>query len=769
MESGPKIRNMKIPGVVNTVFLLVVCILGFVLLAPFIIKTYTSSIVLSSALIGCAFIAIIYASNHIEKKNRELENNIEELENKRNDLEFLVERNTKIEDMISSLVSMFIQPNDTDAIILKTLERTATLCNKGNSYLFLFKQDGTAYMSHQWKNEEHTDRASIFEKSAVSHLSWIKDKLDKRQIIIIAENEETEENGGKEQDLIRSNGLNSIFIIPVESNGELRGFISLENYTVAVDHCQEYAHTMKVVSELVGMALNHRSFLKDLSLFKDLINRSNDLIFTIDMENTNIIDVNQTACQELGYTREEFLAMNEHDIHNLFNDNFWNNDLQDMFGDRYLEPNKTLTMKNGNILPSELNVTFSTLDNHNYALAIVRDITKRRDIESILAKTKEVMELALDGADLGMWDWNLKTDEVMYNDRWANMMGYDLESIEQNIISWRELTHPDDLEILNENIDKHLRGETPLFESEFRMKNREGKWQWILARGKLTEWNKSNDPFRFTGTTMDLDERKKFEEELRHSNELKDLFTDIMRHDLLNPAGNVKGFSEVLLEMEQEQNKAHIIKTMQRSINKLIEMIDTAAKFAKIESAEELDLSRIDIIEILKNVSEQFYQQLSEKNMSLEIKAEGSYPAMLNPIVEEIFANFISNAVKYSPENTKVVIDIQDCDYEWKVNVIDSGDGIADESKPLVFDRFKRVNKGGVKGTGLGLAIVKKISELLGGTVGVEDNPEGQGSLFWVRLKKADFEYDNDMLIEPDKITCDEKAMHHDKPIEANC
>ncbi|WP_340818731.1 ATP-binding protein [Methanolobus sp. WCC4] len=770
MKKEPMVRNMKIPGVVNTVFLLVVCILGFVLLAPFVIEASTSSIIISSVLIGCAFIAIIFASNHIEKKNKELENNIEELENKRIELEHLVERNAKIEDMISSLVSMFIQPNDTDAIIHKTLERTGTLCNTGNSYLYLFKQNGAAYMSHQWKSEKHADRTSVFERKAVSHLSWIRAKLDRRQIIVLTENEESEERTGKEQDLLRSNGLKSIFIIPVGSNEELKGFISLENYSVGVDHCQDYTHTLKVVSELVGMALNHRSFLKDLSLFKDLINRSNDFIFVIDLENTNIIDVNQTACQELGHTREEFLNMNEQDIQNLFNDNFWCNDLQEMFGDRYLEPNKTLTRKDNSTLPVELNVTFSNLDHHNYALAIVRDITKRKDIESILEKTKEVMELALDGADLGMWDWNLRTDEVMYNDRWASMAGYELENIEQNINSWRELTHPDDLEMLNANIDNHLKGETPLFESEFRMKNNEGKWQWILARGKLTEWDKNNEPFRFTGTTMDLDERKRFEEELRHSNELKDLFTDIMRHDLLNPAGNVKGFSDVLLEMEQEQTKTHIIKTMQRSIDKLIEMIDSAATFAKLESAEELELSRMDIMMMLKNASEQFYQHLREKNMDLEIRARGNYPAMLNPIVEEIFANFISNAIKYSPENTKVILDIEDHYDEWKVKVIDSGEGIPDESKPLVFDRFKRVHKKGVKGTGLGLAIVKKIAELLGGSVGIEDNPEGQGSVFWVRLKKAYAdEHQNDIHNEPDEISCNDTFANNDQAVMNDC
>ena len=734
MKTGHKIKNMKITGVANTVFLLIVCILGFVLLAPFIIAKDTSSIIISSVLIGFTFIAIIYASNHIEKKNIELETKINELDDKREELEYLVKRNAKIEVMISSLISMFIAPKDIDGTINEALEKTATLCNSDKSTLFLFKNNSNPYISHQWN--KHQDQKSIFENVGFSNFPWIKEKLKKKEIILISKDTKLRENADRERNNIISGGLQSLLIIPVESNGESIGFISIENDNMADACFQEYSQTLKVVSELISMALNHRSFLKDIALFKNLINRSNDFIFVIDMEKNIIIDVNETACQELGYTRDEILSMEKHHIHSLFNDNFWGNDLRNLFGNSYLEPNKILTRKDGSILHAEINVTFSTLNQYDYALAIVRDITKRRDIESILAKTKEVMQLALEGANLGTWDWNLKTNEVMYDKRWAEMLGHELIDIEGNIESWRKLTYPDDLKIVQENINKHLEGKTPFFEAEFRVRNSKGKWQWILSRGKLTEWDKNNEPFRFTGTTMDLDERKRVEEELLRSNELKDLFTDIMRHDILNPAGNIKGYLELLYEMEDEPTKAKYIANIQKNNNKLIEMIETAAQFAKLESIDELDVARMDIKTMLISVIEQFDQHLLEKNMEIELKVSDSCFAMLNPIAEEIFSNYISNAIKYSPENTRIFVDVIDSNYEWKVTVTDFGEGISDEAKPLVFDRFKRVNKTGVKGTGLGLAIVQKIAELLGGTVGVEDNPEGNGSMFWVRLKK---------------------------------
>ncbi|WMW24628.1 ATP-binding protein [Methanolobus sediminis] len=737
------LKNVKITSVVNTVLILIISIFGLVLVAPFLISKDTNSLIVSLALIMSTFIIIIYANKQIEKKNMELEMKITELDEmhkklneKHKGLEYLVSRNTNIENMISSLISMFIKPGNIEGTLDEILKKTASFCDADYCYLFLFKENGEPYMSHTWKSQGKTEKKSVFESNPYSKFPWIEKKIVQKQIIHISKEEHLLTAADKERNIILSDGIQSLMLVPVESKSKCIGFISIESTSCKSDCNPDNIQTLKVLSEIMSTALNHKSFLNDLGLFKDLIDRSNDFIFIIDVEKNRILDANETACKELGYTIEELTDMEEKDLSSLFEDTFWKSDLRDLAGDRYLQPGQTLTKKDGTIIPAEMNITFVTHDHHNYALAVVRDIAARLDMESRLAKTKQVMELAMEGADLGMWDWNLRTDEVMYNERWAEMIGYDVKNIEKNIESWKKLIHPDDLEIVNDTIHDHINRETPFFEAEFRMKNSKDRWQWILARGKVTEWDKNKEPFRFTGTTMDLNERKKVEEELRHSNELKDLFTDIMRHDLLNPAGNIRGFSEVLCEMEDDPEKSKIIDSVQRSTNKLIDMIETAAKFAKLEATEELELEGIDIMPSLRNVIEQFEQQLCDKNMNLHIRADGSYPAMLNPIVEEIFANYISNAIKYSPENTEIDIDVIDQNYTWMVTVTDSGEGISDDAKPLIFDRFKRVNKSGVKGTGLGLAIVKKIAELLGGSVGVENNPEGNGSMFWVKLRK---------------------------------
>lgn len=229
---------------------------------------------------------------------------------------------------------------------------------------------------------------------------------------------------------------------------------------------------------------------------------------------------------------------------------------------------------------------------------------------------------------------------------------------------------------------------------------------------------------------------KKYAEDLEHSNELKELFSDIMRHDLLNPAGIVKGYAELLLEAEDDENKQAMIRTIDRNNKKLIDMIESAARFAKLDSFEDIEFQETDLGLVIKGVIGNFEPNIKEKKMIVEFDHEGVYPARANPMIEDVFSNLLSNAIKYSPENEKIIIEISDAGDEWKVSVTDRGEGVSDENKPELFERFKRVTKKGVKGTGLGLAIVKKIIDLHGGSVGVEDNPEGRGSIFWVTLRK---------------------------------
>jgi two-component system sensor histidine kinase/response regulator len=147
------------------------------------------------------------------------------------------------------------------------------------------------------------------------------------------------------------------------------------------------------------------------------------------------------------------------------------------------------------------------------------DITERKRAEEALRESEERLKLVVEGAELGTWDQNMKTGEVVRNRRWAEMIGYTLEEIEPHTDAWKALIHPDDLPEVDRTTQDHRAGRTPFLKCEHRMRTKSGEWKWILNCGKIIERDKDGKPLRAAGTHADITERKRAEEALRESQE----------------------------------------------------------------------------------------------------------------------------------------------------------------------------------------------------------------------------------------------------------
>ncbi|MBN1179527.1 MAG: PAS domain S-box protein [Anaerolineae bacterium] len=181
-------------------------------------------------------------------------------------------------------------------------------------------------------------------------------------------------------------------------------------------------------------------------------------------------------------------------------------------------------------------------------LVQVQDITERQQARQALQKSEQRMELALKGADLGTWDWNVQTGDVIFNARWAEMLGYTLEEIEPHIDTWAKLSHPDDMPEVMAALNAHLEGKTDVYKTRHRMQYKSGDWIWILDTGRVIERDADGNPVRACGTHLDITERVQAEKALRESEERYRLLAEttpdiIVLHDLegrvvyLNRAG----------------------------------------------------------------------------------------------------------------------------------------------------------------------------------------------------------------------------------------
>lgn len=164
---------------------------------------------------------------------------------------------------------------------------------------------------------------------------------------------------------------------------------------------------------------------------------------------------------------------------------------------------------------------------------LTAEIAERKRAEESLRESEERLQLALKGADLGTWDWNITTGDVVFNERWAEMLGYNLAEIEPHISTWEKLVHPDDATAVMEVLNAHLSGRTPIYQTEHRLRTKAGDWKWILDTGKVFERAEQSQPLRAAGTHQDITARKKAEAGLRQQNN----FLAALHHialDLLN-------------------------------------------------------------------------------------------------------------------------------------------------------------------------------------------------------------------------------------------
>ncbi len=163
-----------------------------------------------------------------------------------------------------------------------------------------------------------------------------------------------------------------------------------------------------------------------------------------------------------------------------------------------------------------------------YFVEWVREISEQKEREEKIEEQKERLTSIIEGADVGTWEWNVQTGEVIFNEKWAKMIGYTLEELQPiSIDTWREFVHPEDLKKSQEKLTKHFKGENDQYHLECRMRHKDGHWIWVLDRGRVVTWTDDGRPEWMYGTHLDITQRKKRQEKIEymsHHDELTDLY-----------------------------------------------------------------------------------------------------------------------------------------------------------------------------------------------------------------------------------------------------
>jgi PAS domain S-box-containing protein len=238
-----------------------------------------------------------------------------------------------------------------------------------------------------------------------------------------------------------------------------------------------------------------------------------------------ILDVNRQACENLGYTRAELVGMTPMDFDTAVTSADVNEYLARLAAGETIRFDSWNRRKDGSEFPVEVRVRPLWIDGKLHALSLVGDITERKLAESALLEAQQRLALVLKGADVGAWDWDLTTNQVIFSSEWKGQLGYSDEEILNRYEEWESRVHPDDLAGALERVQHAIEQSPTDYKSEFRMRHKDGSWRWILALGSVIA-AADGKPARMLGVHIDITDRKRAEEALQVSESRYRSFVD---------------------------------------------------------------------------------------------------------------------------------------------------------------------------------------------------------------------------------------------------
>ncbi|MEX6502032.1 CHASE domain-containing protein [Pseudomonas zhanjiangensis] len=368
------------------------------------------------------------------------------------------------------------------------------------------------------------------------------------------------------------------------------------------------------------------------------------------------------------------------------------------------------------------------------AQELARQMTgKLREQEQSLRLSEERLGLALKGSNDGWWDLDLVADTLFYSPRGAQMLGYSEQGLVGGLATWEKLVVAQDLAQAQSVLQQTLGQAHTHFTLECRLQHRDGHPLPVLLRGYI-QYDEHGRPLRLSGTTMDLSELKRIEQ-------MKNAFVSTVSHELRTPLTSIAGalglinggaLGEVPAAMRRMLDIAQ--QNSQRLgclINDLLDMDKLLAGKMTFELASHpLDALLEEALTSNQAYADKHQVTLQRADCPpIRVKVDAMR-------LQQVLANFLSNAIKFSPSAAQVQLRTS-LHGQWvRVSVCDQGAGVPEAFRPRIFQKFSQADGGDNRqkgGTGLGLAISKELIERMGGRVGF-DSVKDQGATFWFEL-----------------------------------
>ncbi|UXP33993.1 PAS domain-containing protein [Reichenbachiella agarivorans] len=478
------------------------------------------------------------------------------------------------------------------------------------------------------------------------------------------------------------------------------------------------------------------------------------------------LNTNRQLCEMLGYNKEELEQMTFQEI---THPDDLETDIKQVYQllegkiDSY-QMEKRYFHRNGDIVWALLSVSLVKGRDGRplHFVSQIENVTQRKQVEEALKRTSDRLTLATQAAKVGIWQYEIANDELIWDDIMYELYGLEKGQFSGEIEGWRQGMHPADVERGDQEIADALAGKKK-FDTEFRVIWPDQSVHYIKALA-LVERDEKGQPLRMVGTNWDITADKNYEEALRKSTALaemakkeaidsakaKENFLSTMSHEIRTPLNAILGVTNLLLSEEMKPEQLEHLGLLKFSGENLLTLVNDILDYNKIDAGKiEFEQVDFDLKELLIRIQQTLSPKIKEKGLEFVFRYDEALPYIFvgdSVRISQIINNLLSNAIKFTEEGfVKLdvsLVSMDDKQVKIHFSVNDTGIGIHKDNQCMIFENFSQASEDTTRkfgGTGLGLAITKKLLELMGSEIRL-DSDLGLGSVFSfdVTLPKGD-------------------------------
>lgn len=383
-------------------------------------------------------------------------------------------------------------------------------------------------------------------------------------------------------------------------------------------------------------------------------------------------------------------------------------------------------------------------------LALISDINERKHAMEKNRKSQEHFELALAGADLGTWEWDILSGKTVWNERWLQILGYEPEDITPDIATFIDLIHPDDEERVLEDLERHLKSQSE-FNMEFRLRAKSGEYRWVLGRGKVLEWDADGKPLRMFGTSLDVTQRHALEDRVRQMQKMDAVgqLAGGVAHDFNNQLTGIMGYAGMIEDVAQDATIVRYARSITDMANRSADLTKQLLAFSRKGEHRSIPINiHATIGEVISML-----RHTIDKRIEVRSRLNAESPTVMGDPsqLQNAFLNIALNARDAMPEGGSLTFEtsVEQLDDDYcnsvafdlkpgsfiRISIADTGYGMDSEVQKHIFEPFFTTKESG-KGTGMGLATVYGTVKQNSGAINVYSEL-GHGSTFCILLPLA--------------------------------